>query len=68
MQSYLQCLEEHKDKHHACREHSRSYLQCRMDHQLMANDNLDDLGYGETQKVKGAKEYDGRKEREGFIA
>jgi len=39
-----------------------------MDHQLMANDNLDDLGYGETQKVKGAKEYDGRKEREGFIA
>lgn len=68
MQGYLQCLKQHSDKHHPCKEASKAYLQCRMDHQLMANEDLDHLGYGKEQEVKGAKEYDFRKEKEGFVA
>ena len=55
--------------HHKCRELSKNYLQCRMDHQLMAEENLDDLGFSEQQKVVGEpKEYDKAKEREGYVA
>jgi cytochrome c oxidase assembly protein subunit 19 len=68
MEFYLACLKANKDMHHMCREHSRSYLQCRMDHQLMSPENLDHLGYSEAQKVTGAREYDNAKENEGFVA
>lgn len=54
--------------HHKCRDLSKEYLQCRMDNQLMANENLENLGYSEEQKVKGAKEYDMAKEKEGYVA
>jgi cytochrome c oxidase assembly protein subunit 19 len=68
MQSYLACLEENEEKHHKCRELSRRYLQCRMDHQLMAQENLDNMGYSDEAKVQGAREYDMAKEKAGFIA
>lgn len=68
MEAYLECLQKEKDVHHKCRELSRDYLQCRMDHQLMAKENLDDLGFGAEKQVQGAREYDLRKEREGFVA
>jgi hypothetical protein len=42
-QSYLDCLKSSKDVHHKCRELSRDYLQCRMDHKLMSDENLDDV-------------------------
>lgn len=47
---------------------SREYLQCRMDNGLMSVENLDRMGFGEDRKVKGAKEYDQAKEKEGFVA
>ena len=39
-----------------------------MNHQLMAQENLDKLGFSEEQKVVGATEYDKSKERDGFVA
>jgi hypothetical protein len=68
MEKYLSCLEENKEVHHKCRDYSKDYLQCRMDHQLMAKENLDQLGFSEEAKVHGAKEYDNSKEMAGFIA
>ena len=40
-QKYISCLKEQSDKHHLCRELSKDYLQCRMDRQLMASEDLD---------------------------
>lgn len=68
MEQYLECLKKEKDVHHKCRQFSRDYLQCRMDHQLMAQENLDDLGFSHDKEVQGAREYDLRKEKEGFVA
>eukprot|EP00545_Synedropsis_sp_CCMP1620_P001851 CAMPEP_0119005584 /NCGR_PEP_ID=MMETSP1176-20130426/1811_1 /TAXON_ID=265551 /ORGANISM="Synedropsis recta cf, Strain CCMP1620" /LENGTH=119 /DNA_ID=CAMNT_0006957415 /DNA_START=76 /DNA_END=432 /DNA_ORIENTATION=- len=68
MQSYLGCLKESRDMHHKCRDLSKDYLQCRMDKQLMAEENLNDMGFSEEQKVIGAKEYDKSKEKAGYIA
>ena len=68
MQKYISCLKDHHDKHYLCRELSREYLQCRMDRQLMASEDLDKLGYSEDAKVEKAVEYDKSKEKEGYIA
>lgn len=68
MQKYLDCLKENSDHHHKCRELSREYLQCRMDHGLMSVENLDDLGFSEKAEVKGPREYDNAKEKQGFVA
>lgn len=54
--------------HHKCRDLSKDYLQCRMDKQLMAEEDLDDMGYGKEQTVVGAKEYDKSKEIAGYTA
>ena len=37
----MSCLKESKDVHHKCKELSRDYLQCRMDHQLMSKEDLE---------------------------
>lgn len=42
-QTYLSCLKDSKDVHHKCKELSRDYLQCRMDHQLMSQENLESV-------------------------
>mmetsp|Transcript_32609 Transcript_32609/g.49141 ORF Transcript_32609/g.49141 Transcript_32609/m.49141 type:complete len:122 (-) Transcript_32609:1489-1854(-) len=68
MKLYLECLKESRDVHHKCREKSKEYLQCRMDHELMAKENLDEMGFGRDQKVVGAEEYDKSKEKAGFVA
>jgi hypothetical protein len=39
-----------------------------MDNQLMAKENLENMGYGEGQQVVGAEEYDKSKEKAGYIA
>jgi len=68
MKDYLACLESHDDAHHQCKEFSRNYLQCRMDHDLMARENLDQMGFSKDQQVRGAREYDHAKEKAGYIA
>ena len=39
-QKYMSCLKESNDTHYKCKDLSRDYLQCRMDHQLMAKEDL----------------------------
>jgi hypothetical protein len=56
-------------RHHRCRNYSKDYLACRMDHDLMAKEDLNHLGYNDTtQQVIGAREYDLAKEKAGYIA
>jgi len=50
-QTYLDCLKDSKDMHHKCKELSRDYLQCRMDHQLMSQENLESVSL--THDVSG---------------
>lgn len=40
-EKYLECLKGEGDKHHLCRDFSKDYLQCRMDRNLMASEDLD---------------------------
>uniref|UniRef100_A0A7R9VJK0 CHCH domain-containing protein n=1 Tax=Pseudictyota dubia TaxID=2749911 RepID=A0A7R9VJK0_9STRA len=68
MEKYLECLKEERNKHHKCRDLSKEYLQCRMDRQLMANEDLDKMGFSKEAEVKNAEEYDKSKEREGYVA
>ena len=68
MQAYLDCLGQNDDAHHKCRDFSKDYLECRMEHQLMAKEDLKSLGYGKDAVVKGAKEYDNAKEKAGYVA
>jgi hypothetical protein len=65
---YLQCLKESSQQHNKCREFSKRYLECRMEKELMAKENLEDLGYSEDAKVINAKEYDKSKEKQGYVA
>jgi len=44
-EKYLSCLKEGGDKHHLCRDFSKDYLQCRMDRNLMASEDLDRVRY-----------------------
>lgn len=39
-----------------------------MEKELMAKENLEDLGYSEEAKVINAKEYDKSKEKQGYVA
>ena len=39
-QIYLECLKDSKQQHHKCRDFSKDYLQCRMDNELMAKEDL----------------------------
>lgn len=77
MASFLQCLREHREAHAECREHSRRYLQCRMDGNLMAPEDLNTMGFsGEAALgAKPAPERSGEiiagmgsvKKRQGFL-
>jgi cytochrome c oxidase assembly protein subunit 19 len=68
MDQYLECLKEEKDLHHKCKDHSKEYLQCRMDRDLMSKENLDQLGFSKEAEVQNAREYDSAKEKAGFVA
>jgi cytochrome c oxidase assembly protein subunit 19 len=43
MEIYLSCLKREQQQHNKCRELSKDYLQCRMDRQLMAKEDLNDV-------------------------
>ena len=45
MEDYLECMSAANDTHHKCREFSRAYLQCRMNHELMSKENLDHVSF-----------------------
>eukprot|EP00814_Leptocylindrus_danicus_P005346 CAMPEP_0116017846 /NCGR_PEP_ID=MMETSP0321-20121206/8298_1 /TAXON_ID=163516 /ORGANISM="Leptocylindrus danicus var. danicus, Strain B650" /LENGTH=83 /DNA_ID=CAMNT_0003488131 /DNA_START=156 /DNA_END=407 /DNA_ORIENTATION=- len=69
MKSYLACLDKEKRNHYKCRELSKEYLQCRMDRDLMAKEDLDGLGFSKGSEIKYTPESaEGQKAAEGFIA
>ena len=66
MKSYLGCLKEKKGDHVDCRELSKNYLQCRMDHELMSKEDMARLGFGD--KAEYIRVTPKCKEAEGFVA
>ena len=73
MKDYLACLKKEKgDSQFECKKLSKKYLECRMDKNLMAKEDLGKLGFGKNQAQKPKKELEegrARKSRaqEGFI-
>ena len=52
LQKYLDCLKDSQDVHHKCKEFSRDYLQCRMDRQLMAKEDLNDVSFALSWRIE----------------
>jgi len=73
-QSYVQCLSENAHQAEPCRDLAKKYLECRMDKQLMAPQDLKDLGFSDKSETPtgkrddDAKKSDREKERKGFLA
>lgn len=70
MRAFLDCLKTSKSEHNACKALSKGYLECRMDHELMAREDLANLGLGsgpENQYVR-REGNEGEKEAKGFVA
>ena len=47
----LKCLHEEDLNASECRDVARDYLQCRMDNNLMAKENMEDLGFTEAKQA-----------------
>ncbi|XP_064393633.1 cytochrome c oxidase assembly protein COX19-like [Halichondria panicea] len=45
MVKYMRCLKNHSNDNSLCRDESKSYLQCRMERNLMAKEEFSKLGY-----------------------
>lgn len=48
MVKYMKCLQTNKDDNSQCREIAKSYLQCRMENNLMAKEEWKSLGYADS--------------------
>ncbi|CAI5468324.1 unnamed protein product [Closterium sp. Yama58-4] len=48
MREYMDCLKQHGNQSDKCRDIAKKYLQCRMDRNLMAPQNLSELGFDST--------------------
>ena len=67
----MECLKQHQGQTEECRDVAKLYLECRMANNLMAPQDLRDLGFGEGQAPKvplKPREAPRSKEKEGFIA
>jgi len=53
MTKYMDCLKKSKSKNTSCREESKSYLDCRMKNNLMAQEEWTHLGYQNADPPKG---------------
>jgi len=66
MKNYLKCLRSHRGVNDdECRELSKGYLQCRMEKNLMAVDEMKNLGFADLQAKKDGMKDDGNGEGEG---
>lgn len=68
--AYLACIRSPttKQAHHECKELSRAYLECRMNKNLMAPEDLGSLGFSEDRAVVPPVDDGGAKSREPIIA
>lgn len=44
-EEYMKCLKENKQDANKCKNEAKKYLECRMAKQLMAEQNLEELGF-----------------------
>lgn len=70
---YMKCLRRNKNDNMSCRYIAKDYLQCRMEHHLMAEETMDRLGFtddDETEKAARKRIYLGKpeKEQEGWLS
>eukprot|EP00891_Asterochloris_glomerata_P002700 jgi/Astpho2/2700/Aster-x0121 len=67
---YMACLKEHQGQTDACKDISKAYLQCRMDKNLMAKQDLSELGFREVGDVRppASTTRASERRREGFVA
>ena len=71
LQVFLKCLKKNNQDHFPCKELSKAYLECRMEKQLMAKEDLNNLGFdkdGQYKRAPAVTDKSPRKEEEGFIA
>lgn len=52
---FMKCLRENKFENALCRHESKEYLECRMERQLMAQEPLEKLGFGDLMGGKADK-------------
>ncbi|CAN0090065.1 unnamed protein product [Ascophyllum nodosum] len=71
MKAFISCLKEHNSDHLPCKTLSKLYLECRMDRNLMAREELDRLGFAteeEYERIRRSVDVqEGKKEGEGFV-
>ncbi|KAM5213594.1 cytochrome c oxidase assembly protein COX19 [Hipposideros larvatus] len=46
-EAFMRCLRDNNSENAVCRAEAKAYLQCRMDRQLMAQEPLEKLGFGD---------------------
>ncbi|KAL6782003.1 COX19 [Auxenochlorella protothecoides x Auxenochlorella symbiontica] len=73
-EKYMACLRSNRDETRACQSLAEEYLQCRMDRDLMAKQDLRELGLGHEAKTESTPRPDEsasaqrRREARGFVA
>ncbi|EXB74553.1 hypothetical protein L484_026250 [Morus notabilis] len=53
---YLNCLKSFGHQSEKCRHLSKKYLQCRMEKNLMAKQDMSELGFGKEDDLEDSKE------------
>lgn len=64
---YLKCLKRNKNDNMSCRYIAKDYLRCRMDHNLMAQEDMKTLGFNDDDEIEKQARimiYRGRPEKE----
>ncbi|KAK9855153.1 hypothetical protein WJX84_006011 [Apatococcus fuscideae] len=69
-EAYLACLKEEKGAAERCKGLTQEYLQCRMDRNLMARQDMSGLGFNKSHKVDTSSKGETAEERKktGFTA
>lgn len=68
MKLFLSCLKENNSDHYPCRDFSATYLKCRMEKDLMAKDDMDNIGMGEKANYVRQKSEESSQNRGAFTA
>ena len=68
MKTFLDCLKQNNQDHFPCKELSKAYLQCRMDNDLMAKEDMQNLGFGNNAEYIRVQKQEGEKEAQGFVS
>ncbi|RYG68183.1 coiled-coil-helix-coiled-coil-helix domain-containing protein [archaeon] len=68
VKAFLECLKEHDNDHYPCKDFSKAFLKCRMERNLMAPDDLDNLGFSEGKGYVRKPSDEHGKESKGFVA